>query len=499
MAYTTSSSQEINRLRKEGKIEEAYLLGKEVLKTDFDNIWNRRAVAWALYSKICDTALSFENKLVLLEELKQLQLDENENMLYDNIAWQIRLIVINIANNDKASLSKVFNCIKPFTFHPSNGYSALFKEFNERRENWQQYIEFCDWWNFNKFMPQDYSPYEYVDYKGAKKSIMSVAEQSCCGYCNALLSQGNKEKIKEFLPRVEQLANSHPEYQYPPYYISKLYMAIGDKQSAFNAILPFVKKKPNDYWVWQCLGDASDDDAVKFACYSRALTCSCRPAYLVKVKEHYAQMLVNCHYYNEAKTEIEQIIKIRTENKWNISAQLRQTATAEWYKTAKANKSNADFYATNAQDAEMLVYPDMCSFDVFVTEVIKSRQLVNYVDIDGKRGTFNFRSYNNIRFKVGEILTLKIRDNISDTFVKPISCSKSNDLQKWQPNMLNFSGTLKLIEGKNFGVVKCSDTNIFLPPQLAKGKLNGQTIEGCAIKSFDAKQNRMGWTAFQIK
>ncbi len=110
---------------------------------------------------------------------------------------------------------------------------------------------------------------------------MSIAEQAYIAYAKHLLPKQspygiefNRNKVEEFLTQLDSIIDKHPEYQYPPYFKAKLLLALGDKEDTLNAILPFARKKRNDFWVWQLLGETLNENPdIEFACYCKALSC----------------------------------------------------------------------------------------------------------------------------------------------------------------------------------------------------------------------------------
>ena|SRR5690554_3811179 len=88
-------SQDITKLRKEGKLEAAYELAIKALSEEPENMWNKRAAAWVHYEylKKNRTAEDFDVFKVHLFKIKELQLPEDETMLYDQCAWQIGSMV----------------------------------------------------------------------------------------------------------------------------------------------------------------------------------------------------------------------------------------------------------------------------------------------------------------------------------------------------------------------------------------------------------------------
>ena len=52
-----------------------------------------------------------------------------------------------------------------------------------------------------------------------------------------------------FLPILSEVVDNYPDFQYPAYFHAKLLLALGDKNNILESLLPFAKKKRNDFWV----------------------------------------------------------------------------------------------------------------------------------------------------------------------------------------------------------------------------------------------------------
>jgi hypothetical protein len=71
-------------------------------------------------------------------------------------------------------------------------------------------------------------------------------------------------------------------------------LALGDKDNMLDSLLPFAKKKRNDFWVWQILSEAFSNDPKKvFACYCKALSCKSPEEMLVGIRQKMAKELIS--------------------------------------------------------------------------------------------------------------------------------------------------------------------------------------------------------------
>ena len=333
------SFKEIKILRQAGKLEEALEMANKDLATDPENIWNKRSIAWVYYEFLkkdshFDSFDLFKENLI---KIKELNLPEEEKMIFDSCAWQIGKMVFSLneckSKTGVISLSDVFalpqrkdelfDIIKEFNFtKPSEAYSFIYKAFHKSYEDWKGYLQFADWWDFENFRSEDYQKEEFNG-----KKIMSIVEQAYIAYSKKLLdikdADYNEEeksgKIKEFLPQLDRIIEKQPDYQYPSYFKAKLLLTLGDEENILSAFIPFAKQKRNDFWVWELMAEIfSENDELKFACYCKALSLKTPEDFLVKLRQTFAAMLIEKEMFQEAKTEIEIIISTRSKQSWKI-------------------------------------------------------------------------------------------------------------------------------------------------------------------------------------
>jgi hypothetical protein len=350
------SFKEIKELRKAGKLNEALVMANQFLEAEPNNIWNKRAAAWVYYDYLKKNAqpVSFEEFKDNLIKIKDLQLPEDEKMIFDNCAWQIGRMVFSMQKAEQVEYGKInelFEIIEEFNFtKPSEAYTFIYKAFHKGYQNWSKYLAFADWWNFDNFRSEDYLKEEF---KG--KKMMSIAEQAYIAYSKKLLEGVpldpfgqqrviDKEKVQLFLPKLDSVISNHPEYQYPPYFKAKLLLALGSNENILSAFLPFAKQKRNDFWVWELMTEIfPEDEAVQFACYCKALSLKTPEDFLIKLRQTFAEMLIEKRMYNEAKTEIQKVIATREKHKWKIPHQVSHWTEEEWYKAATAKENNKTY------------------------------------------------------------------------------------------------------------------------------------------------------------
>jgi tetratricopeptide (TPR) repeat protein len=498
------SFKEIKELRQAGKLDEALQMAHQALEADPNNIWNKRAAAWVYYDHLKkysqpESFNSFKENLI---KIKNLQLPADEKMVFDNCAWQIGSLVYGLQKKEHVDFGKInelFEIIRDFHLtKPSEAYSFIYKAFHKGHQNWSSYVTFADWWNFDNLRSEDYLKGEVNG-----KKMMSIAEQAYIAYSKKLLegepldSFGqqrviDKEKIQSFLPKLDSLIDKHPDYQYPPYFKAKLLLALGRDENILSAFIPFAKQKRNDFWVWELMAEILPNDKdIQFACYCKALILKTPEDFLVKLRQTFAEMLIEKRMYNEAKTEIQKAIATREKHEWKLPNQIVQWTDQDWYKSATSKKDNLDLYSRHLKQAEEILFQEIPEEIIAVEFVNENKSMLNFVKDKRKFGFFNY-SGNLSNPRIGDLYKVRFNGDGQDGFYKILTAKKA-DPNTTSDAIKDFKGTLKVISPQNFGFID----DIFIEPKIIEeSKLtDGQIVNGRAILSFNKKKNEWGWKA----
>lgn len=501
-------AKEIKELRQAGKLEEALIIAKAELQLEPDNIWSKRNISWVYYDylKLNSSPEHFESFIIWLNEIKTLQLPLDEKMLFEQLAWQVGKIafgLIKVIPLDHDKGIRLFEVINTFPFpKPSEGYSFLFKALHKLLKETNYYIKFADWWNFENFMPEDFQREQMPN----GRDMMAIAEQAYISYAKHLLPMQNqfaetnfdKEKVEAFVPVLENIVDQYPQFQYPPYFLAKLLLALGDKEHMLSALLPFAKKKQNEFWVWTILAEAlvfSPEQDQVFACYCKALSCKSPEEMLVSLRQKMARELIYKGFLIEAKTEIEILLAARTKHGFKIPDEIQTWQNEEWYKNTLATKNNNEFYKKYIHIAEAILFNDVPEELVFVEFVNRDKKVLNFIVCENKYGFFKYNNLN-LNPQVGEILKVRLQGGSVGNLYKALSAVKVND-DKFKENFQKtITGVVSIKEGNSFGFVK----DYYIHPDfVAKYRLkNGDEIRATVIKSYNKSKLAWGWRVLSI-
>lgn len=499
-------SQQITELRKTGKLEDAFELSESLPKEDLKDIWNKRAVSWVYYAYLKKYAAD-TNTIKFLEffqKIKDLNLAEDEKMLFDNLAFPIYALISKHFKNssDVSILDNIFNLIKdiPFTKEQTS-YSVLFKAFQKGKTDWSKYIEFVDWWGVENFIKDDYLPFVLEN----GKSIMSLVEQAYIGYAKRIiqkletpLASSNEKEValslaNDFLWKLSNLIVIHPEYKYPSYYKAKLLILTGG-DDVLKAIKPFAKKMKHSFWVWDLMSDIfPKEDDKKMACLCKAITLETNDSFIIIVRKKLLSVLIENKLYSEAKKEIELIEKTISKNDWKIDAKIVQIKNNDWFINAESTISNNQFYTILAKKANLILLDDIPGEYITITFVNTNKKMINYISNQKKEGFFMYKGIIDYP-KIGEVYKVQMKAKGTEGFQDLFSAEKNSSDKSTV--LKEFNGEINITE-KGFGFVN----DVFFPKSFIEKHqiLQSQLLEGNSIVSFNKAKNKYGLVVLSLK
>ena len=211
---------------------------------------------------------------------------------------------------------------------------------------------------------------------------------------------------------------------------------------------------------------------------------------LVGLRERMVSKLLKRELYNEAKTEIEIIVKVRTKHEYKISNLLTTWQNQDWYKSAKASESNLNFYKKNAVEAEELLFLGIQEEYAIVDFVNAEKNILNFIVSDTKFGFFKYdRFFKHV--KVGDILRVRFQSNDKDRLYKVYTASITKNDEFKSKFIKELEGIVKKSEGKTFGFIE----DVFIHPTIMNKNnfVDGQNIKATAIKTFNNEKGTWSW------
>ncbi|MBR6092324.1 MAG: hypothetical protein IKQ09_05870 [Bacteroidales bacterium] len=495
------ASKEVMELRKTGKNIEAYEMAVNDYQATPEDIWAKRALAWCLYDGLKDNAFFTNNEFFLdkLREIQALNIAADETMFWSKVAWPIGAIIRDCSKLQylpEEFLSILFDIIREMPFvKPDKGYSVLLCAVNQIKEKWNRYTEFCDWWGFDNFRQEDY---ECEVLSNGRKMPVSTVEATYLAYAKHLISKKDKDAITLFIPKMQALAESHQEMQYPDYYIGKMLLSLGNTgEETLNSILPFVRKKQTEFWAWQLLAEALEKDDDKcMACLLRAVNCHTQEQFLVNLYFILTQAFKQLNYYADARYYLDKYIQVKENTQTHISNDARKMLNERWYiESAGKEPSYHIDYMSITND---ILFHDIAETNVVISFVNKDKKIANVIYGMGKEGYFKYERFLK-KINVGDSVKLRIKDITSERRINIYSATISPETVETD-FYKKINATVASNKANTAYFANSETTSCFIPMDLvSKNQLNvGDSITAYALYSYNKKKESWNWVCVKI-
>ncbi len=558
-----ASSTEVTNLRKAGRLAEAHAMALELMGAHPEDVWNRRAYAWVLYALAKEAlergarkeaaahALQFDalampddevlvhqyfsgirlklhpkaakaeaqkqagNFPAALNSLWEIYEKEPEwsasPELHQQIAWAVWRLLKNLdpASRDSFSLLQTWTSryrMLTGIARPSLVHSVLLNQLLHLPEPLKAGFDFLDWFRFWN-IPNDLEEKDWQPYAGSDHTSPPLAERACNAWCRALIRQGrgaDQEEVREALSRLEAVSAEHPEFAWLPYFIAKIRIEVlaADLVSARKELLPFVRKKRSEFWVWDLLADTfgPEEAGLKEACLCMALTCRTEPQFLVKVRLRLARLLLERKEYGRARYELRALESLKKERREQVPAEVAEGLLRPEILQAEFpdSASQQAYYQEKAALAENLAFENRLVRGVGVVEGIDPNTgTVFFVLTREIRGRFPADKFRKWTFQPGDFLELTLAEREKEgTAVWQVQSIRPSQQAPPEEVFRIVSGPIKRPQGHAAGWVH----DVYLPPRLmdASGLKTGDVAGVAAVWSFDPKKKQFGWKALKM-
>ena len=487
--------KEITTKCKAGEVDEAYELALQDWNNAPGDVWTHREVGWALYYLVkqdvdnqnIDSFFEHYDKLLELNLLDP----TNDKMIFESVLWKLAEYTKSIPADSFETVSNIFSKIQNYQFVPSEPYSRLLQYFL-KFDGWDQLADFIEWWNLDNLQPADYDQVQLAN----GKKMMSLTERAYIAYSKALLKRGEKERIASFIPQLESLMEKHPAMLYPGYFCGKLLIAQGaGKDEALEKVVPFVKKKLNEFWAWQLMSDVFRDDPQKqLACLLRAVHCKTQETFLGKIRIRLAEIYLQNNDRSRAKYHIDKVSACYLEQGWRMPGQIQHWSWQSWLQATQPDSSDPIDYKP-ITDAMLFSGLEECL------------AVVTYVDPQAKKAAIVYGLKKRLMTKYGH-WGLKPREGIVVRLHYSPEADGINiarvELAHGQfnlPYLKEVTGNVDKRGNNPFAFLKSGGEQFFISPAVvSKYHLNGnESATAIVAYDFNKKRNEWGWSCISIK
>ena len=411
-------NQELNDLRKAGRIEEAYKRGKELIRQHPDDKYLKGSFGWVLYDKMKKVvakiasdeavATNLQDKVRdLYREYTELGLDRGD-MLYISMqrllltslrksgrvdeayergrtlmgqysddkylkgvyGWvlydKVKQIVAKIAS-DESSATNLQNQIRSLfreyaklgLGRPDLLFSSMIRLLL-RLPNLPFFLPiFLHWAGMQSFRNEDFQTE-----KGAKgdETYPSLIESLASGVGKQVVSNLEKydPSIQKFALDLIDTALNKSEVQEPlwlRYRKGQLLCILDQHNQAREHLRYVVRKKQGEFWAWQALAHCEQVSSLSTALRlsSKAYLVAEDKKFAVSVLDDIARLALDTGDPKLAKWAVDKHVSVRQGEEWPQTEFIKTQISADWYSAADVLKNPEQVLAKHAESVESLI------------------------------------------------------------------------------------------------------------------------------------------------
>lgn len=547
------TAKEIYALRKEGLLDEAYAEAKKALAINAGDPWMIKALAWVLHDKIkLEIKTGHPTTSILLEEFNALPIGEDDEILLKQKAYlnqqadplkiQAHALAIQSkeghheealngfrqlrqGNSDNHHIDSdyawaLFRCLyhlpseqqKPQVIgellreyarltieKPDLLHSCMLKAALHQAEHYDKLIEFILWWNPDYLRPEDYETEK--DDQGNEYPSLYVRMIRAIGKSLKKRNELKSDIRTKLLSLFEAAIKQCPDEEWFPYYHGQLLIRAGNRDQAHKELMSLIKLKQRNFWAWDLLAHLAESPEDQCACLCKALLCRVPDeGFLVNVHLELGECLQQLGMPEDARREVECVLRIRREKGWNISRDVQQLAgKLQASQDPAAGQPNEVLYHRYEHRAMELLFGDEPSVLGVVTRVNKQKGL-SCIQFGKERTDFTlayhdkFPEVASLR-EEGHVFSMKLIHDEGKQRYFLLTLVSSQET----PNSTFYKtieGTVRKSESQSFAFLG----DIFIaPPLVSTHHLeNGQSIKANAIREWNDRKNTFSWRVIAL-
>lgn len=293
-----------------------------------------------------------------------------------------------------------------------------------------------------------------------------------------------------FFDWIESISVRYPELVYVRYYVVQLLIHAGDLEQAQLLVKDLVKAKKNDFWVWKLMAACYKDKAeINHSALCKALSLGGKEQMLVGLRQEFAEQLIAEDNWRAAKYEIEKIVGIRTKEGWKIPSKVQEWMCKSEYKNVIGLATN---YIAYIHTAEELLWKTAPSMLIVVIKIDVPTQMAFYMTENDGGGKICLLKTQAPAIEIGKVYKAYTRKHPTRDYNQVMRLSDTDEKVAW---FKKFTGVIR-INTSGIGFVD----NAYVTNNLvAASRLRTDMLtNGCAIKSYDHKKNKVGWKVISI-
>lgn len=414
--------QEVFKLCKQGRLDEALEAGRACLAENPTDEWAKKALGWTLY-KLAYKRLDendIEAARALVEEIDEIafleedeilgpkmrtlrdrlapggrlwvqanqaekagNLDEAIRLYHEALAkfpdndrlklscgWAIRKKLRSLVRTESPPLRRIDRLVRQFALLDlprKELVSRLVLDDVTRLANrYESFFGFATrWFGLENLPDEDYHSTHKNGkvYQGrAMRVIKAVAK--------AAMKQDKPEEVLAVIPFIDKAIKFADDDFWLKYYKGKLFLKAKQYEEARRFLLPVVRAKCSESWAWFILAHTymNTDPEKAIACLCRAIEEQKDELYLTNVRLELAKLLANQGETGPASYELIQVRDFKETAGLKLPSELVTLMKADWFDPSAVPPSNQPTYDAYAPIAESILIEGLPTYRAIVLE-----------------------------------------------------------------------------------------------------------------------------------
>lgn len=284
-------------------------------------------------------------------------------------------------------------------------------------------------------MKEEWEPRTYEN-----KKLPPLAIDIFSMAANQIVDLNDKELASKFIPHLERAIedrSAQKDSQWLFYRLSQLLALVDRKDEAIERLRKVVEWNATSCWVWKAMGDLylpDDEKAVAFWC--KAISCPGDDEFKIKSHRQLLEYFIRHSINNRAKAEATLINNLYSSNEWKIKEELQsQINTALEYKGDEV-ADNTDFYKSHCKEAEVILFEAYPWIDCMVTDIYvkkdsnkKKASILVSSDTKLEKRSISYNLLKECYIEIGDVF--QIKGKLTDKGVDIFQIKQNRETDKW--------------------------------------------------------------------
>jgi tetratricopeptide (TPR) repeat protein len=467
--------REIDNLRKQGRLEEAYRLARQALENAPEDLWLKRGMGWVLYD-------------LIKRELREVHEEEEVEQLADTVNVNLRRVHRYFTEFRQLSLPLEDNVIRS---------QMLRLAVQAQKAGWKGFLDFVEWWGLEHLASEDWEPSQTED--GRELPCLALRVLYALGRVLRSLPPQDS-RVTWILEHLQEGLSCYLDDQWLLRSKGFALAKLARFNEAREVMIQVLRKNPGEWWRWREMGELleADDPEQAIMCYYHACTLERDKGKLVGVYLRLAQLLAAQARYDEAAWCAERARATRESRGWRIPQELQELLDTDWFCTHR----NAPEPQIHTERFATLFLMGIREEDVEYRRAVldhhNAQKGLAYFLWSPREGTaVRYNRFPEIqKASVGTMAELEIAHHEERTLV--IAC-RLIPFQEIPNFAVQVRGRLRRRAGQNHGFVH-TDTGerYFVPPKTVGTLPDGARVEATCVYKYNPERDQESWVVLSL-